>query len=104
MRGWSVVDLLRPLVQDLYRGSSSFYLKEVFFSCNEDILAPPLRRVQGEYSTVQVGSYPTVDPVSSYSVRVALESRDRELVEKVRKGGVETLVLLRGTLMLTLAL
>ena len=72
--------------QDLYKGSSSFYLKEIFFSCDEDVLATPLRRVQGEYPAVQVGSYPKVASTGSFSVRVALESRDLVLVEKVRVG------------------
>ena len=72
-------------MQDMYRGSSSFYLKEIFFSCGEDVLAQPLRRVQDELPAVQVGSYPDVNAVSTYSVRVALESKDRDLVEKVRE-------------------
>ena len=50
-------------LQDLYsRGTTRFFLKEIFFSCDEDILAHPLSRVQREYPSVQVGSYPDTNP------------------------------------------
>jgi molybdopterin-biosynthesis enzyme MoeA-like protein len=68
----------------LYRGSSKFFLKEIFFGCDEDVLVTPLTEVQREFPTVQVGSYPDYSDTSSYSVRVALESRDVELIEKVK--------------------
>ena len=70
--------------QDLYSCSQTrFYLKELFFSCDEDILAQPLARVQREFPKVQLGSYPDSSSETNYLVRVALESSDRELVEKV---------------------
>lgn len=71
------------LLQDLYRGSGRFFLKEVFFSCDEDVLAQPLTRVQTSFPSVQLGSYPDMSPENSYQVRVALESKDLEMVEKV---------------------
>ena len=50
-------------LQDLYsRGTTRFFLKEIFFSCDEDVLAHPLSRVQREYPSVQVGSYPDTNP------------------------------------------
>jgi molybdopterin-biosynthesis enzyme MoeA-like protein len=68
----------------LYTGSQTrFFLKELFFSCEEDILAKPLARVQREFPSVQVGSYPDTSSTSSYRVRITFESTDRELVEKV---------------------
>ena len=75
---------LNTHMKDLYAGSQTrFYLKELFFSCDEDILAKPLARVQREFPTVQLGSYPDVSSNTSYRVRITFESVDRELVEKV---------------------
>ena len=34
-----------------------FHLRELFVSCNEDILVKPLSLVQSEYPSVQFGSY-----------------------------------------------
>ena len=49
--------------QDLYsKGTIRFFLKEIFFSCDEDVLACPLSQVQREYPSVQVGSYPDSNP------------------------------------------
>lgn len=81
-------------MQDLYRGSSRFFLKEVFFSCSEDVLATPLRHLQRDYPAVQVGSYPDVSPVNNYLVRVALESKDVDLVEQVRMDRCHSRVML----------
>ena len=39
--------------------------------------------VQGEYPNVQLGSYPNVSIVTNHSVKVSLESDDREQVEMV---------------------
>lgn len=72
-----------PYSQHLYRGGGRFFLKEVFFSCDEDVLAQPLTRVQKDHPSVQLGSYPDVSPKHSYLVRVALESKGVEMVEKV---------------------
>ena len=48
-----------PSPKDLYSQSGTrFYLKEVFFSCGEDVLAKPLAQLQKEFETVQLGSYP----------------------------------------------
>ena len=74
------------LLQALYGGSNSFSLKEVFFSCGEDVLARPLTRIQHDYPTVQLGSYPAVSSADAHRVRVALESKDRRMVEEVWEG------------------
>lgn len=60
----------------------------MFFSCDEDVLARPLAKVQQDWGCVQVGSYPDISPANSYHVRVALESRELEMVEKVRRDGM----------------
>ena len=62
---------------------TTFYLKELFFSCDEDILAKPLAKVQTEFPTVQLGSYPDTSSKANYRVRISIESVDRGLVEKV---------------------
>lgn len=62
---------------------TKFYLKELFFSCDEDVLAKPLARVQMEFPAVQLGSYPDASPRTNYRVRISVESVDRALVEKV---------------------
>ena len=62
---------------------TTFYLKELFFSCDEDILAKPLARVQTEFPAVQLGSYPDTSTTTNYRVRISIESSDRGLVEKV---------------------
>ena len=59
----------------------------MFFSCDEDVLASPLTTVQKEYSSVQLGSYPDMSSENSYNVRVALESRELDMVEMVSEGG-----------------
>ena len=46
-------------------------------------MAKSLARVQGEFPSVQVGSYPDTSSSSSFRVRITFESADRELVEKV---------------------
>lgn len=46
-------------------------------------MVAPLTVLQREFPAVQVGSYPDYSEANSYSVRVALESRELELVEKV---------------------
>ena len=47
------------IVQGLYKRENSveFHLRELFVSCNEDILVKPLSLVQSEYPSVQFGSY-----------------------------------------------
>lgn len=47
------------------------------------MLVEPLTAVQKEYPQVQVGSYPDDSTSNAYRVRVALEARDRKLVEEV---------------------
>ena len=59
-------------------------MKKVFFSCGEDVLARPLTRAQKDFPSVQLGSYPNMSSEHSYQVRVALESRDMEMVERVK--------------------
>ena len=63
----SLLSLFFPLLghtlQDLYSQSTTkFFLKEIFFSCNEDVLAQPLSQVQADFPNVQVGSYPDTNP------------------------------------------
>ena len=63
----SLLSLFFPLLghtlQDLYSQSTTkFFLKEIFFSCNEDVLAQPLSRVQADFPNVQVGSSPDTNP------------------------------------------
>lgn len=57
-------------------------------------MATPLRHLQRDYPAVQVGSYPDVSPVNNYLVRVALESKDVDLVEQVRMDRCHSRVML----------
>ena len=62
-------------LKDLYSQSGTrFYLKEVFFSCGEGVLAKPLTQLQEEFETVQLGSYP--DDSSRYSDIAGFNSVD----------------------------
>ncbi len=82
---------LVPPPQDLYSISNTrFFLREFFFSCDEDMLADPLTRVQAEYPDVQLGSYPNVSVTSTMNhlVKITFESDNREQVDKVRDTGL----------------
>ncbi|XP_064383362.1 FAD synthase-like isoform X2 [Halichondria panicea] len=83
-----VPSLVRGIFQsckDLYSISNTrFFLREFFFSCDEDMLADPLTRVQAEYPDVQLGSYPNVSVTSTMNhlVKITFESDNREQVDK----------------------
>lgn len=69
-------------MQDLYKGSDLF-LREVTFSCSEDVLASPLALIQKEYPAIHLGCYPNFSPANS--ARVELQCNDIALLEKVKK-------------------
>ena len=52
------------LPQDLYSEKScvQFHLRELYLSCDEDVVAKPLTLVQKEFEGVQLGSYPDTNP------------------------------------------
>ena len=39
-------------------GQEKFFLKEIFYSVDEDVLAMPLASLQNDFMDVQIGSYP----------------------------------------------
>jgi FAD synthetase len=59
---------------------NKFYLKEIFYSMDEDYLAKPLFMLQDEFETIQIGSYPD-DNICNYKVKVTLECMDTHLIE-----------------------
>lgn len=65
-----------------------FVLARLELDADEGELAPPLRTLQIEFPTVQIGSYPRFDEGAPYRVLVTLEGKDPEAV----RGAGERLV------------
>jgi molybdenum cofactor synthesis domain-containing protein len=60
--------------------SAPYHLRSVFVRDEEGRIAAALDLVVAAHPTVQVGSYPKLDP-TDYQVKVTLESKDRDAVE-----------------------
>ncbi|MCS6804367.1 MAG: molybdopterin-binding protein [Acidobacteriota bacterium] len=67
-------------IRDHFR-AVPFHSKTVFVNQDEVALAPMLSRLSEQFPAVAIGSYPTF-PETDYRVKIVLESKDRELLER----------------------
>jgi len=65
-------------IKHRFRGTP-VVLREIFMKADEGIIAASLRETQANHPALLIGSYPSFNR-SEYSVKVTLESRDRDVV------------------------
>lgn len=62
--------------------SSCFYLRLIYTLEDEFAISKHLQAVAEQYKSVSIGSYPSFEKESDYKVKITVESRDRESVER----------------------
>jgi molybdenum cofactor synthesis domain-containing protein len=68
-------------LRDMFRGRA-FYLQDVFCSKDEGEFAAGLRKIQVSFPDVNLGSYPGRDAQGTFQVRITVEGRVAESVER----------------------
>ena len=67
-------------IKEMFR-EAPFHLREVYLRADEGLIAGILNKVVADFPDLLLGSYPRFDS-SEYSVKLTLESKDREYVER----------------------
>ena len=67
-------------IKELFR-EAPYYLKTVYVKHGEGVIAPVLNELLGKFPKLLLGSYPVMD-VIEYKVKVTLESKDSEYLDR----------------------
>ena len=82
-------------IKEMFR-DAPYHLREVFLRADEGQIAGILHEILAEYPDLMLGSYPYFDnPV--YSIKLTLESKDLQYVERARADLLEKLASIRLT-------